>query len=167
MDQTPNPFADAVRSASRRPEIIAAISELYQNLQNAIDKRRPLCVASGKCCQFERYGHRLYITTAEMAASYAALRNHSHPPENPTWNHSGCPFQIGRLCGIHSIRPFGCRIFFCDPTSTDWQQQEYENFHARIKQLHQTHQIPYFYMEWRQALGSLGLLPAIEEPHPI
>ncbi len=32
-----------------------------------------MCVASGKCCKFERYGHRLYVTTAELEYFAAVL----------------------------------------------------------------------------------------------
>jgi hypothetical protein len=64
---------------------------------------------------------------------------------------------------VHPIRPFGCRIFFCDATATEWQNEQYERFHARIKRLHEELAIPYFYVEWRLALRSLDLLP---EPSP-
>jgi hypothetical protein len=58
------------------------------------------------------------------------------------------------LCGVHAIRPFGCRIFFCDPTAGDWQQQQYELFHAELKKLHERFDVPYFYVEWRFALNA-------------
>ncbi|MCC6423238.1 MAG: YkgJ family cysteine cluster protein [Phycisphaerales bacterium] len=151
-------FAAAVRQAANRSEVSSAIALIHQQLQERIDQRQPICVASGKCCQFERYGHRLYITTAEMAAFVASHGQLPRPPANADWDRTGCPFQIGRLCGVHAIRPFGCRIFFCDPTATEWQQQEYEKFHRQIKDLHQTLLIPYFYMEWRQALINLNLI---------
>jgi len=57
---------------------------------------------------------------------------------------------------VHPIRPFGCRMFFCDATATDWQQAAYERYHTRLKQLHQQLSIPYAYLEWRQALSALA-----------
>ena len=69
----------------------------------------------------------------------------------------GCPFQVDRLCSVHAIRPFGCRIFFCDPTSQQWQNERYELFHAELKRLHEGLGVPYFYVEWRAAPGALGL----------
>jgi Fe-S-cluster containining protein len=68
---------------------------------------------------------------------------------------AGCPFQSDKLCTVHAIRPFGCRIFFCDATTTDWQNQMYEQFHARLKRLHEELNVPYFYIEWREALRIL------------
>ena len=48
-------------------------------------------------------------------------------------------------------------MFFCDATSTDWQNETYERFHARLKRLHEELGVPYRYVEWRQALRELGL----------
>lgn len=67
----------------------------------------------------------------------------------------GCPFQLANLCSVHTIRPFGCRVFFCDQTATDWQQRQYEYFHAELKRLHERLEVPYFYLEWRQVLRAL------------
>ena len=143
----------AVHAASARPEVEAAIQALYADVQTAIDARRPACAVSGRCCRFEEYGHRLYVTTLELAAF---VRQLTSPPAD-AWDGTGCPFQRARLCTVHAIRPFGCRMFFCDATSTDWQNDAYERFHARIQQLHAELNVPYFYVEWRQALRQLGL----------
>ena len=72
-------------------------------------------------------------------------------------NPGGCPFQVDKLCGVHPTRPFGCRMFFCDPTASQWQNQAYERFHAELKALHEQLSVPYFYVEWRSALSALGL----------
>ena len=80
-------------------------------------------------------------------------------PLGATWDGTGCPFQQNKLCSVHGIRPFGCRIFFCDPTATDWQNAQYERFHADLKRLHEQLGVPYQYVEWRQALSALGLTP--------
>jgi Fe-S-cluster containining protein len=69
----------------------------------------------------------------------------------------GCPLQKENLCSVHAIRPFGCRIFFCDTTATQWQQERYELFHAELKQLHERFDVPYFYVEWRSALAAIGV----------
>jgi len=142
---------EAILAASSRPEVHAAIAALYDDVQKQIDQRRPLCVLSGRCCRFEEFGHRLYVTTLEMGTFLHQLNGHESKP-----NPDGCPFQINKLCSVHAIRPFGCRIFFCDSTSTQWQQEQYQHFHARLKQLHQQFDVPYFYLEWRQALALIS-----------
>jgi Fe-S-cluster containining protein len=143
---------DAVHHAAERADVHSAVHRVYADLANEIARRRPICEMSGRCCRFEEYGHRLYVTTMELAAF---LHDARFPISDvmTTWNGFGCPFQTGKLCGVHAIRPFGCRIFFCDPTAAQWQNDRYEHFHATLKRLHDTLAVPYFYLEWRQALG--------------
>jgi len=149
----------AVYRAAGREEVRAAIQRVYSDLQTQIDARRPLCSASGRCCRFEEFGHRLYVTTLELATFMYELETRAWPDSleesRRSWDGNGCPFQVAGLCGVHAIRPFGCRIFFCDASSTQWQQEQYEQFHSRLKLLHQSLDVPYFYVEWRQALGAL------------
>src|SRR3954471_1092010 len=120
-------FRTAVEAAGRRPEVRRAVQNVYLALQDAIDLRKPVCNTSGRCCRFEEFGHRLFVTTMELAtfASESPLtRSHLNP--------GGCPFQLDGLCSVHQIRPFGCRIFFCDETAQDWQKQQYERFHVEL-----------------------------------
>ena len=144
---------DAVHRAAHRPDVHAAVHRVYDELAAEISRRRPVCEMSGRCCRFEEYGHRLYVTTLELAAFLHDSRESPVANAMAAWNGLGCPFQTGKLCGVHAIRPFGCRIFFCDPTSAQWQYDQYEHFHATLKRLHETLAVPYFYLEWRQALG--------------
>ena len=131
-------------------------------MQREVDARRPVCVMSGRCCRFEEYGHRLYVTTLELAAFVRGLRRHREDANEAVdaSRQAGCPFQVSGLCSVHAIRPFGCRMFFCDATSTQWQNELYERFHAELKGLHERLAVPYFYVEWRQALGEVfGSVP--------
>jgi Fe-S-cluster containining protein len=145
---------EQVRAAASRADVRDAVARVYADLQREIDARRPICSASGRCCRLEEYGHRLYVTTLELAAFVAGLPEN---PNVPAWDGTGCPFQVAKLCSVHTIRPFGCRMFFCDATSTQWQNERYEQFHADLKRLHGELNVPYLYVEWRQALAALGL----------
>lgn len=147
-------LAQSVHEASARPEAVAAVDALYADVQSEIDRRRPVCAVSGRCCRFEEYGHRLYVTTLELARFVRDLGPHER---GEPWDGRGCPFQRKRLCTVHPIRPFGCRMFFCDATSTDWQNAAYERFHSELKRLHERLDVPYHYVEWRQALAELEL----------
>ena len=53
---------------------------------------------------------------------------------------------------VHTISSPRSSIGDCDASSTEWQNQMYEHFHADLKRLHETVDVPYFYMEWRAAL---------------
>jgi Fe-S-cluster containining protein len=151
-------LTDSIRLAMQRTDAMDAVRAIYARLQIEVDRRKPLCVASGKCCNFQAYGHRLYVTTLELA-TFMTDAGATLPTEliAPIAITDACPLQQARLCGVHAIRPFGCRIFFCDPTATDWQQTQYELFHAELKQLHERFAIPYQYVEWRFALATLGI----------
>jgi Fe-S-cluster containining protein len=146
-----------VTEASARADVCDAVLRVYADLQRQIDARQPLCSASGRCCHFDRYGHRLYVTTMELATFVHEL-NASGATIPAAADPATCPLQVNRLCSVHPIRPFGCRIFFCDPTATEWQNEQYERFHARLKRLHDDLNVPYFYVEWRQALRALSSL---------
>jgi Fe-S-cluster containining protein len=148
-------------TASTRAEVRQEIRDLYADLQLEIDRRQPLCVMSGRCCRFDEYGHRLYVTTAELAAFTADLADLKpltppRPGAEPSSGAGGCPFQTGKICRVHLIRPMGCRVFFCDPTAKDWQAEVYERFHSRLKNLHDKLSIPYAYVEWRFACQAVG-----------
>jgi Fe-S-cluster containining protein len=145
-------FADAVRLAES-DVVRNAVENVYLALQDAIDLRRPICSASGRCCRFEEYGHRLFVTTMEMAAFISGI---DRPLAPRGWVGKGCPFQLKGLCDVHLTRPFGCRVFFCDETSTQWQAEQYERLHRELKRLHAELGVPYFYVEWREALAAMG-----------
>jgi Fe-S-cluster containining protein len=153
-------FFREVYAAAGRPEVRAAVESIYTHLQHEIDTRKPICQTSGRCCRFEEFGHRLYVTTIELAAFVYGLEISSaamSPPTPQLWDGTGCPYQVQGLCSVHTIRPFGCRIFFCDPSSTAWQHEQYERFHSQLKSLHESFNVPYRYLEWRGALSRLGL----------
>ncbi|MGC4032333.1 MAG: hypothetical protein QM754_11495 [Tepidisphaeraceae bacterium] len=140
---------NAVRHARTVPGLCDRVDALYAEVQAAISARKPRCDVSGRCCQFEKFGHLLFVSTLELAA-FAARR-----PENDLPDADGCRYQINGLCTAHAVRPFGCRVFFCDPTAEAWQEEQYEHFHTRLKQMHDELGVPYLYVEWRQGLSVL------------
>jgi len=153
-----NDLAVAITLARQCPGSAEGVHAIYSDLAGEIALQKPLCVMSGRCCHFETYGHRLYVTTLELATFASA--NISPIPNGFTG--PGCPFQKNRLCTVHEARPFGCRIYFCDTTADAWQKSAYEQFHARLKRLHDTLDIPYFYVEWREGLKSLATVESGE-----
>ncbi len=152
----------ATFDAAGREDVREAVDRVYADLQTQIDLRRPVCIVSGRCCRFEEFGHRLYITTLEMARFVMDLKT----PAPADWAGTGCPFQIAKLCSVHAIRPFGCRIFFCDASSTDWQHELYERLHARLRALHDEMGVAYHYVEWRYALSQCGIATAADPMMP-
>jgi Fe-S-cluster containining protein len=146
----------------------AAVAAVLAEADAEIASLRPVCRSSGRCCRFEEYGHRLYVTAAELAHfahSLPPIENQKSKTENPRpislpqffaqEKPQGCPYQVGGLCTAREARPLGCRVYFCDENAQSWQGDLYERYHARLQQLHETHHLPYRYLEWRAALREI------------
>ncbi len=169
----------SVRAAAARADVQNAVAAVYADLDARIAIRRPICVSSGRCCHFDEFGHRLYLTTLELARFVFDLANtpasrrideETVLPDRSKVGHSlslllkaeeksggGCAFQVGNLCSVHRIRPLGCRIYFCDASSTQFQHDLYAEMHGRLRLLHDELKVPYFYIEWRNALKLMAL----------
>jgi len=149
--------ADAWSRAAVDPVVDAAIRAIHADVAEATRAARPLCLASGRCCDFEAFGHRLYVTGLETAWCLAQVGRIPGSVEIAEATARGtCPFLVNRMCGIHTVRPFACRTFFCDRDATDWQRELHERCHATMRALHELHAIPYRYGEWRAMLALLG-----------
>jgi Fe-S-cluster containining protein len=158
-----------------RAEVISlAVGEILARVDAEIAERRPVCRASGRCCRFEEYGHRLYVSTAELlhfahhhVRTTPAVEAQNAPSPEPSRRTvslaqffenpapAGCPYQVDGLCTAREARPLGCRIYFCDETAQRWQEAVYEKYHGEFKALHERLRLPYRYIEWRAALKEL------------
>lgn len=191
--QTPRNEIDwqAMKAAAARPEVDRAIRGIYAEVDQAIAQRGPTCWASGRCCNFDEYGHLLYVTALEIA--WVVTRDESDLIDGrdeevgfndwqqgsqvklPQLGGAGdaqhdslaiarssstslgpCIYQKQRLCSAHKIRPLGCRIFFCQQGTQDWQQDLYEQYLARLKELHANTGVEYWYLEWRRGLEQIS-----------
>ena len=152
------------KAAAASPEVDAALRALYAEVDAAVKKRGPKCDASGRCCKFNSYDHLLYVTGLEIAwfliqaeaqktktdADYQAqVSNLRLPVLSPRALPDGCAWQVDGLCSAHGFRPLGCRVYFCEKGTEDWQQETYEKFQAKLRLLHDRLGLPYGYMEWR------------------
>lgn len=85
---------------------------LYADLEAEIARHAPRCVVSGRCCQFEAYGHTLFLSATEAALLLAD----APPPARPLDGGATCPWQDEKgRCTAREARPLGCRVYFCDP----------------------------------------------------
>ncbi|MFN0012233.1 MAG: hypothetical protein ACKVS8_11390 [Phycisphaerales bacterium] len=145
-------------AAASDPAVAGELQTLFARVNAAIATRGPACWASGRCCNFEAFGHRLYVTGLEAAYTVASLKPGEHPPLSreslaDALSRGGCPFQIANLCGVHTIKPLACRVFFCDRSAQAWQGELLESLIVDLRALHDRHDIPYRYAEWRGLLG--------------
>ena len=139
-----------------RPEVRAAVEAIYAEVESELAAIQPRCEMSGRCCRFEEFGHRLFVTTAELA-TFATAASECEPALTLLGREDGggCRFQEMRLCQAHAIRPMGCRLFFCDAAHEDRLQQLFERTHDRLKTVHDELGVEYLYVEWRQGLEAI------------
>jgi Fe-S-cluster containining protein len=136
------PQAD-VRGEPRWAAALSDLEALYADLDRELPKYRFTCVASGACCDFDAYGHRLYATTLEAEWFF---RNSPEQRANASERH--CPaWGPDRLCKARAGRMLGCRTYFCGPYPNGLPEDVHAPFHAKIQALHDKHGIPYRYRD--------------------
>lgn len=140
--------------AARDPLIVSELEAIFAYAAAAIESRGPACWASGRCCNFDAAGHRLYVTALEAAYTLSRLDSPlTRDALAAAVARGGCPFQVANLCSVHAVKPLACRLYFCDRSAQDWQHDLSERLIAQLKSLHERHSIEYRYAEWRGLLA--------------
>lgn len=139
---------------AHNPVVCDLIDDLHARLGRKIEALQPVCRASGRCCGFEEYGHRLFVTGLEVAITLVRAGVSLDSEDLDRARRMGrCPFQEDRLCGIHPHRPLACRVFFCDPSWESAMEEVSSSLHERVRRIHEMWSIPYRYGEWRDLLS--------------
>lgn len=128
---------------------MAELFELLDEAQGQASLAGGECSACGRCCRFNLVDHKLYATTAELA-----LLTSLDPPSR-TAPPGRCHYQKVNLCLARDRRPLGCRTFFCSVKNAQERNDIHEQFHKRIRKLHEAHRLPYMYQE---IINSLAIL---------
>ncbi len=143
-------------SAAATPVVDDALRALHEHAANAVDFHRPVCLASGRCCQFTNHDHLLVATGLEAAWTMRTATRHISVAAAQTAHDQGvCAYLDGKLCSIHTARPTGCRTYFCDRGDGLWQPSLSQSMHRSIQSLHDEQRIPYLCAEWTWLLKSL------------
>lgn len=148
-------------------ELSRAVGAVLAAAGEEIAGKGAVCQASGKCCKFEKYGHRLYVTGVELlhfaqvekgraAAEGGKAGVVSLPQFFAAEAQEGCPYQVEGLCTAREGRPLGCRVYFCDESARGWENELYEKYHGMLRAIHERFSVPYRYVEWRAALRELA-----------
>jgi hypothetical protein len=150
--------ADLVRGwvqAAREPSVVAELERIYALVTAEVEQRGPVCWASGRCCNFKKTGHLLYVTGLEAAFTLVRHGNPGQDRLTESVGSGGCPFQVMNLCGAHADKPLGCRVYFCDRTAQEWQNEVYERMLGLLREVHGRHNVEYRYGEWRMMLQTV------------
>ena len=133
------------------------VHAVHRYIERHVRQRGAACGACGRCCRFDEYGHVLFTTTLELAVFAADARMYEAAARAvvPMAGWPACPFLRQGRCGVHDVRPAGCRIFFCADSGGNWQQELYRRCHQHIRRLHERLFVPYAYFEWRAGLNAL------------
>jgi len=121
-------------------EMQLQVLELYREVDAEVRAAGPVCVASGRCCRFAEYGHRLYISNLEAEVLFAAA-----PPYATPVTAEFCPFQKEKLCTAREPRPLACRVYYCDPAYQETGNQITEKYLARLRELAAAHGVAWRY----------------------
>lgn len=144
---------------------LAELQGLYAWADAEVAARAPRCEASGKCCRFREYGHRLYLCQLEARHLLQTA---------PAWpmpaDEGGCPFQVNGLCTRRDTRPLGCRVYYCDPSFSGAMEAIMEEGIRRLKEITDKHHLGWDYSSLHAFLndptraGVQAPLPTAETP---
>ncbi len=123
-------------------EIAGAVAEVYDWIDSQTNQNPTQCDACGKCCDFENYDHRLFVTGAELM--YFAFK--LEPDKIKPMPTGKCPYNIDGMCTVYQYRFAGCRIFSCK-RDKDFQSQLSEQAAEKFKAICEKFHLPYRYTD--------------------
>ena len=133
-----------------RPDLTKKVDQVYQWIDCEITKNNNTgtCLACGRCCDFEDYDHKLFVTSPEIEY----LANTLGTNNIKQMIDSLCPYNMDKKCSIYEYRFAGCRIFNCN-ADTDFQSRLSEAALKKFKSLCLEFEIPYRYTDLKTALN--------------
>ncbi|MHC4214911.1 MAG: YkgJ family cysteine cluster protein [Planctomycetota bacterium] len=142
-----------VAKTDTQKKITTAVEKIYSRInqhRKANPNKSGNCNACGKCCDFETFDHRLYITTPELIYLTEKIgKKNIRPMKTP-----GCPYNIDGKCNIYNHRFTACRIFACS-ADPDFQSQLTESTLKQLKEICKKFKIDYKYTDLKTALNDL------------
>ncbi len=132
---------------TKKGEIADAVGRIYRGIDEQIGAESNPCRACGKCCDFDAYGHRLYVTGPEMI--YFIAKVDSEIKAMPA---GICPYNIEDKCTVYRHRFAGCRIFCCKGDDS-FRSRLTEAAINDFKAICEDFDIPYSYTDLPAALN--------------
>jgi Fe-S-cluster containining protein len=140
----------ATEDGESKSKVISRVSVIYNWIDEQILANETIagnCLTCGKCCDFESYDHRLYVTAPEMIY----FVNKIGDAKIKQMTSGRCCYQVDGKCSVHAHRFAGCRIFCCKGNAA-FQSELTESAIKKFKALCAELNIPYRYVELSAAL---------------
>ena len=128
--------------------MINAVEKLYIWIDRQVAETGD-CKACGNCCDFEKFGHRLYVTSVELAYFKKMMKEDIRKMDTAV-----CPYRVDGKCTVYPYRFAGCRIFACG-RDADTESKLSEESLQKLKQIGKDHEIPYRYTDLKTVLNSV------------
>ena len=128
--------------------LFESVEEVYRWIDAEVENTGD-CKACGDCCDFEKFGHRLFVTGVELAY-FAEKMKHDLRKMDTTV----CPYRIEGKCSVYPYRFAGCRIFACGRNAAAESSLSEQSL-QKLKQIGEEFQIPYHYTDLKTALNSV------------
>jgi len=144
---------------AKNKKVCEKVEQIYTWLDSQIKTSPDLagkCSACGKCCDFDAFGHRLFVTTPELIFLTAKIGHENIKPMLKT----RCPFQSDDKCTIYEYRFASCRIFCCK-AEPDFRSKLTESAIKQLKSICTELDIPYNYTPLPAALNSITIIDEI------
>jgi Fe-S-cluster containining protein len=148
---------EAVRLAAGNKTLLERLRRILDEAEAEMAGLADSCEACGQCCDFDARGHKLYVSTGELAV--LALHAEIFRPRR-----GRCSYQQGARCGARAARPLGCRLFYCKFPAGFTDTNAYEDHHRRIRALHREANVPYHYVELTGALAEVSAMGGLNSP---
>jgi hypothetical protein len=138
--------------ANNQQQLISKVAEIYNALDLQIRQHASAagrCETCGRCCDFDAFDHRLFVTAPELMYLSANIGIENIKPMS-----SGkCPYNVDGKCTIYKYRFAGCRIFCCK-ADKDFQSRLSESALGKFKSLCEEFDVPYRYTDLPTALNN-------------
>ena len=127
------------------------LERLYAAADERLAKLGFSCRMDGACCRFDRSGLSLFASLIEAyhLFSVAGAGGAAGGAAGCGPRDGSCPFLDGDGCSRRTLRTLGCRTYACDSAVQEAAETIYEEFHLKIRRLHDRFDLPYEYLDLR------------------
>ena len=149
---------DWIRANIDNDSCIQAVREIYRQIDRRIEAVGASCENCGLCCDFTRFGHRLYVTTLEILYLLHGLPHQSASSgglQTKPIISGRCLYQQDQGCLMRPNRPASCRIFYCRDLDNDFQNELTEQVLQKLRRLHEQFRAVYYYADMEQWLAKI------------